>query len=129
MTHTRLLICNLALGLAGALAIATGATAGTADADAQARYRMDMAVCNSGRSNQDIGTCRLEARNALAEAKRGGQPDTAGQLPQNALQRCSAHQGADRSACEARMGTQATVSGSVAGGGILRETVTVVPAK
>ena len=40
-------------------------------ADAQSRYRQDMAVCNSGQSQQSVETCRIEARNALAEARRG----------------------------------------------------------
>ncbi len=97
-------------------------------AEAQARYRQDMAVCNSGQSNQDFKTCRLEARNALAQSRRGALNTAPQVLAPNALQRCNAHEGEARSACEARMrGEGTTTSGSVRGGGILRETVTVVP--
>lgn len=97
-------------------------------AEAQDRYRQDMAVCNSGQSNQDVKTCRLEARNALAAARRGALNSVPEALVPNARLRCNAHEGDARSACEARMrGEGTTSSGSVAGGGILRETVTVVP--
>ncbi len=129
MTITRFVFRNLALAAAGTLLCAGAALAAGASADAQARYRQDMAVCNSGQSNQDLATCKLEARNALAEAKRGGLKDAADQYQQNALQRCGAHKGDDRSDCEARMGAQGKVEGSVGAGGMLRQGVTIVPAK
>ena len=121
----------LTVAVAGTLLGATAALAANAAAlaDAQARYRQDMAVCNSGQSNQDQATCRLEARNALTEAKRGGLNDAPGQYQQNALLRCAAQRGDDRADCEASMRGEGNVQGSVAGGGILRESVTVVPGK
>lgn len=98
-------------------------------AQAQARYRQDIAACNSGQSNQDPATCRLEARNALAAAKRGDLNDDPGAYEQNARQRCAAHQGTDRSDCEARMRGEGNAQGSAASGGILRESVTIIPVK
>lgn len=86
-------------------------------------------MCNSGQSNQDRATCRLEAKNALAAAKRGALSDAPGQYQQNALQRCSAHKDEDRRACEVRMSGQGSVEGSAAEGGMLRQGVTVTPAK
>jgi hypothetical protein len=97
--------------------------------EAQARYREDMAACNSGRTNQDIATCRREAGSALSEARRGRLNDAPGQYQENALRRCNVHQGDDRLACEARMSADGTVQGSVAEGGILRQSVTITPAK
>ena len=97
--------------------------------EAQARFRQDMAACNSGQSNQDPATCRLEARNALADAKRGSLNDAPGKYTSNALQRCNALQGNNRSDCESRMRGEGRSEGSVSSGGIIRETVTVVPAK
>ena len=94
--------------------------------DTQTQYRQEMAACTSGQSHQDPATCSLEARNALAEAKRGGLSGAAGQ---STTQRCEALQGDDRSDCLARMRGQGKVEGSVEGGGVLRETVTIVPAK
>lgn len=121
----------LTVAVAGALLGATAALAAGAGAwaDAQALYRQDMAACNSGKSSQDLASCRLEARNALAEAKRGGLNDAPGQYQQNALLRCAAQQGDDRTDCEARMRGQGKVEGSVAGGGMLRESVMIVPGK
>ena len=108
---------------------ASGVAVASPSSEAQARFRADMALCNSGQSNQDAGTCRIEARNALAEARRGGLTDAPGQYQTNAIQRCSALRSEDRSDCEARMRGEGSASGSAAAGGILRETVTTVPAK
>lgn len=110
-------------------ASATLAAAPSALMQAQARYRQDMAVCNSGQSNQDQATCRLEARNALAAAKRGELRDAPGDYQNNARLRCAAHQGSDRSDCEARMAGQGKIDGSIADGGVLREITSIVPAK
>ncbi len=131
MTTIQFSFRKLALAAAGTLLVATAALAATAGAvaEAQARYRQDMAACQSGQSNQDRATCRLEAQRALAEARRGGLNDAAGQYQQNALQRCDALQGDDRSDCQARMSGQGSVEGSAADGGILRESVTIVPGK
>ena len=76
-----------------------------------------------------LSTCRREARNALTEARRGRLNNAADPAGQNAMQRCDVHQGDDRSACEARMRGEGRVEGSVSGGGVLRESVTVVPGK
>jgi len=120
---TRLLgTAVLALGVTQAFA--AGASG---DDTPQARYRQEMALCSSGQSNQDVQTCRREAGSALQEARRGGLTGAGVGLEQNALQRCAAHEGIDRRACEARMRGEGTTSGSVGGGGILRETVIVVP--
>jgi hypothetical protein len=66
-------IRHLALTALTTLACISGALAAqpNASAQAQARYRHDMAVCNSGQSNQAVATCRREAGSALAEAQRG----------------------------------------------------------
>ena len=117
---TRVAASALLLGLASALP----AVASTAS-EAQARFRQDMAACNSGQSSQDLATCRLEARNALAEAKRGGLNEAPGQYKSNALQRCAALQGDNRSDCESRLRGEGSSQGSVEGGGILRETTTI----
>jgi len=123
---------QVALAFAVILMSVTGAMAATPSAvtEAQARYRQDMAVCNSGQSNQDPATCRREAGSALAEAKRGALNDAPGEYQLNALQRCSVHKVAeDRLACEARINGQGSTEGSVAAGGVLRESVTVTPVK
>ena len=120
----------LSLVAATLLLCATQASAAgdNPSAQAQARYRQDMALCASGKSNQDRATCQIEARSALAEARRGGlavAPDTT--YSANARQRCAAHTGIDKDACDARMRGEGSVAGSVGAGGILRESVTVLP--
>lgn len=126
------LLSSSARALAAALLV-LGATqaiaAGAVGQDAaQAQYRQDMALCNSGLSNQALVTCRREAGSALQEARRGGLTTPGANYERNAQLRCAVHEGLDRSACEARMRGEGTTSeGSVGGGGILRQTVTVVP--
>ena len=117
-----------AIALLFAAGMAQAGTSG-AIADAQARYREDMAFCSSGQSSQYVSTCRQEARNALADAKRGGLSDAPGQYSRNAVQRCAEFQGDERTACEARVFGPARVEGSVEGGGVLRESVILTPAK
>jgi hypothetical protein len=129
MITIRFPLRHLVLAAAASLLCSTAALAATASAsaDAQARYRQDMAVCNSGRSNQDLATCRLEAKNALAAAKRGGLKDAPDQYQQNALRRCDAHQGDDRIACQARILGEGNVESGVQDGGVLRKSIMVTP--
>jgi hypothetical protein len=71
-----------------------------------------------------------EAGAALQESRRGDLSNAGrAQKQDNAQARCDALTGSDHEACEARMQGQGTVSGSVAGGGELREIVTPMPAK
>jgi hypothetical protein len=67
-----------------------------------------------------------EANNAAA-AKRSGKLDNAsGQFEANALKRCEVLKGEDQIACEARIMGYGSTSGSVAGGGVVRQIETVV---
>ncbi len=100
-----------------------------ATAAEQARYRDERAACMDGRSNQDRATCLKEAEAAFAQIKRGKLTDDPQAYARNARLRCNAlPEGDDRKECLARIEGQGTTSGSVAGGGILREHVTVEPA-
>ena len=100
MITTRKFHCKLALGAAAAL---FACTTFAADPGAQARYRKDMAVCNSGQSNQEVGTCRIEAQRALAAARDGSLNDAPGQYQSNAVQRCGVLKGDGRIDCDSRM--------------------------
>lgn len=111
--------------------LASGAAqAATAAASSEllARYQQERAVCNSGKSNQDLATCLREAGAAYAEGKRGGLDVAGASLGDNQRKRCEPLSGDERSACLARMQGQGTVSGSAQSGGILRELVTREPA-
>ena len=95
----------------------------------QARYQQDLAECEAQQATQDLAACRLEARNALAEAKRNLLSDTTANLfEKNQLKRCRVFKGDDREACEARARGEGSSTGSVQSGGILHEVVRpVVP--
>ena len=120
---------GLALCAAGTLLSATLASAadrGKQLSSAQAIYQQDRAACLSGQTNQDRATCLREAGAALQEARRGGLDDRRGEYERNRLLRCDSQPAEYRQDCVRRMSGEGTISGSVAGGGILRELVTPV---
>jgi hypothetical protein len=117
-------IGTLSLAATGAILCATTVFAAGDDG----RYQQDRAVCNSGRSQEDRATCLREAGAAREETSRGHLTNAGNaQYQENAQARCGALAGGDRDACQARMRGEGTVSGSVAGGGMLREIVTPDP--
>ena len=94
--------------------------------DAQARYQQERANCLSGNTQEDRATCLKEAGAALVEARRGGLTSPGAQQErENSTDRCKVLSGAERSDCYARMRGEGTTSGSVDGGGILREKITI----
>ena len=94
--------------------------------DDSGSYASEVRACNEGMTAEDQATCLQEARNAQA-ARKSGELDAGRQdYAANARARCNVLNGEDRAACEARMMGYGTVSGSVAGGGVLREVETVV---
>ncbi len=100
-----------------------------ASVNAAARYRREMVACDKAPFAEDRAACRQDAKVGYAEALRGGLNDVPGQYRQNQLDRCNALSGSDRGDCAARMRGAGSVDGTVSGGGILRETITIVPAK
>ncbi len=107
-------------------AISATAAAPTA---AETRYQQDRANCLAGKTAESQKTCLKEAGAAL-QAPREHDLKTASpaQLAANERKRCEPLSGDDKKACLARAaGMDTTVSGSVAAGGQLKETVTVVP--
>lgn len=120
---------GLALCAAGALmgaAVAVAADRGKSNAEMI--YQRDRAACISGQTSQDRATCLREAGAALQEARRGNLDDGQAQFERNRLLRCEKQPPEDRQDCVRRMRGEGSISGSVEGGGILRELVTpVVP--
>ncbi|HEY4371987.1 MAG TPA: hypothetical protein VGN52_08685 [Burkholderiales bacterium] len=101
--------------------------AGTSEA--QAQYKRDLADCDSNKATEARATCRTEAQRAFAQAKAGDLPSgSAETFARNERQRCDALKGVDRTACIERADGRGTTSGSVSGGGILRESTVTVPA-
>lgn len=121
----------LALCALGALAVSAPAPAANAGRDpgAHQRYVEERAACMNLQGD-DRKTCLREAGAAQVEARRGQLTDAQAAYEQNKLARCAYHKNADdRSYCERRMRGEGTTSGSVEGGGILRELTVTVPAQ
>ncbi len=119
---------RLALGMVAA-AFSISAAYAAADTggvpSAEQRYKQERAACLDGRSHQDRETCLKEATNALAEARKNPSPTAnSAELRSNALARCENVPASDKAACERLALGKGSESGSVKGGGVIKETVT-----
>ena len=117
---------GLALCAAVALLSATVVVAAdrTRPSEAQRTYQRDRAACMSGQTGQDRATCLQEASAALQESKRGNLHDGQSDFERNRLLRCEKQPPEDRQDCVRRMSSEARTTGSVEGGGVLRELTT-----
>jgi len=130
----QLTMLTIAAALAGAFASASVAFAAdpVATDDAKARYLKERAACESGNTSQDKATCLKEAGAALGEKKKG-KLDNSGSPVVNATDRCNVLPAKDKADCLARIvgplapNQRVTTSGSVEGGGVIRETTTTTP--
>ena len=92
--------------------------------DARARYEAERQKCHTNNTQDSLATCLREATNAYDAARKGQLSDPGPIAAANATQRCDAFQNAqDRAECVRRVESE-SVSGSVPGGGVLRESVT-----
>lgn len=114
---------RIALPLAALLLAAAGAAAAAAPAEPRLNRYVD--------SYEGKDPALREAGAAREEAKRGvlGRHDNPAEFERNRLARCDKHTGEDRDYCIRRMQGEGTVTGSVQGGGILRELRVTVPAE
>jgi len=98
---------------------------------AEQRYQQDRANCMAGKTAESRKTCLAEAAAALQAARRHNlTTPSPEQIAANERKRCDAQSGDDKKDCLKRAaGVDTTVSGSVAGGGDIKETVTVIPGK
>lgn len=109
-------------------AIAIGAAHAESATQAQANYKQDRNNCLNGQTGESMKTCLREADAALNDAKNGKLDKFNTNFEQNALARCQVFKNEeDRGLCERRQ-REGTVSGSVAGGGEIRELTVIVPA-
>ena len=122
-TRSRLLPVRAALLTMLALACCI-ATAADGSPGAKARYQAEKTACIDGQSHQDSATCLKEASAALAESKTRPARPAPVDYEQNALIRCKTLQGDERDACQRRIAGEGSSSGSVEGGGVLRQVVT-----
>ena len=118
--------CSQALGAALlALLSATAYSVDLAD-NAAANYKNEMAACRNESPKNMRAACIAEAKKTLSDYRRS--PESYQQkLQRNTVQRCNVFEGEKRRDCESRVGSDASVDGSVAEGGVLRESVKIVP--
>ena len=117
------------LGISTVLAFAAvtaHAAPGSTGIDASGNYKQEVEACKSGKTQQDQATCLREAGSARAEKQRGTLGKTDTQWEPNAPARCDVLTGEDKAACLVRIQGRGETTGSVAGGGVLREVETVV---
>ena len=84
-----------------------------------------VAQMTPAQTNLDPSAARMEARNAHGTQLSTVSPQ---QAQANGLQRCANLPAYYKTDCEARVRGQGTVSGDVIGGGMIRESVTTLPA-
>jgi hypothetical protein len=113
--------------------LATSATtlAQTPSQDARARYEQEREKCMTNNTQDSLATCMREATNALDASRKGQLSSPGAAASDNATQRCAAFQNAaEQAECMRRL-QNSPASGSVSGGGVIRESVTttVVPQK
>lgn len=118
-------IFTVVAGFSGTYAAAQS----TGVADAQERYRADVERCRSGQTSQDERTCLREAGAALEEARRNRLVTGNASFDENQRARCDRLTGTRQDDCLRLMSDPGAVThGSVAGGGIIRETTITIPA-
>jgi hypothetical protein len=137
-THTRPALAALAAAaalvaaFAGPAALAAEKAKAKSSGGSDAQYMKDRTDCENGRTAEDRATCMKEAGAALQERRRNGLTNSGSPVP-NATDRCNALPAKDKADCMARvLGPTApnqtvTTSGSVGGGGVIRETTTTIP--
>jgi hypothetical protein len=100
--------------------------AGDTGIDNSGKYNEERAWCVANTQGDERAACLRDSGAAQAE-KRGGTLDNNGaNFTANATQRCEVLAGADRAACKARVMGYGSTSGSVQGGGIIKQVETVV---
>lgn len=126
MKHFSLIAAAFVISFAGLHGISN---AQTTPQDADARYAQERQKCQTHNTQDSLATCLREV-GAARDAARKGQltpPGAAGAA--NATDRCDVFQGMqERADCVKRV-QSSPASGSVSGGGVLRESVTttIVP--
>ena len=125
MKTIRISLVAMALCAVGS---ASAADPATTDA-ARAQYEAERARCMSGTTGQDQASCLRSAGAAYESIKQGRLRDENTAYRENAVARCRALPAPDKADCESRVGGgggdgMTSGSGSVKGGGIIKETVT-----
>lgn len=127
-SHSRKSLASFGVAALLAMTAATAQVAtGTTGIDDTGNYPHEVQSCLNGNTQQDRDTCLREARNARADKQRALLDNNAqAGFDANAAARCDVLTGEDKAACKVRVMGFGNTTGSVAGGGVLREVETVV---
>ncbi len=130
----RSIVRRLVLGMTGGVLLMASAAHGQVGVakdtgiDKSGSYQQERAWCMANTAGEARVDCLRNSAAALAEKRRGTLDNKGANFEANAMLRCDVFTGEDRAACRARIAGHGQVSGSVLGGGVLRQVETVVPA-
>lgn len=112
-----------------ALAVPAWAAGPAADkASIESSYQRERAACQAMSDPAARTNCLRDTGAAHAQARKTGQRTTSEEeLMRNALARCKVHPPSEQARCESMARGGGSASGSVQGGGVLRELVTQEP--
>ena len=99
----------------------------TSGAWAQSTYEQDRAACLRSDSQHERSSCLREAGAVRAQGANRAPGATPEARMDNAMKRCADLPPENKATCERMVHGEGTTSGSVAGGGTMRELVTTVP--
>jgi hypothetical protein len=116
--HRTIVVASLAIVGAAAQ------TVWAADPSPSATFERERAACVEGRTQQSQADCLKEARNSLADKKRGVLDNANASFDANKHQRCAYLPADQREDCMRIADGEGSQSGSVEGGGVLKELVT-----
>ena len=120
----------IAFGLCTLFAVvaATAQVSATGDTgiDSSGNYLQERAWCMANTTGEEQATCLKNSAAAQAEKRRGTLDNNGANFDANAMQRCTVLTGEDRAACQARVAGLGSASGSVQGGGVIKQVETVV---
>ena len=132
-TGTSLRKSALAFGLSALFAVVAATaqvsavgTTGDTGIDRSGNYQQERAWCMANTIGEAQATCLKNSGAAQAEKRQGTLDNNGGNFKANAMQRCTVLTGEDRTACEARVAGLGQSSGSVQGGGVIKQVETVV---
>ena len=126
--HARRAATGLCLGTLFALGAGHAQVAVTGDTgiDTSGVYAQERAWCMANTAGDERATCLKNSGAAQAERARGTLDTNGRDFQSNAMQRCDVFLSEERAACEARVSGYGSASGSVQGGGIIKQVETVV---
>ena len=109
-----------------AAAMAQVSISGDTGIDNSGNYQQERAWCMANTNGEEQVTCLKNSAAAQAEKRRGTLDSNSANFDANAMQRCDVLAGEERVACQARVAGYGSASGSVMGGGIIKQVETVV---